>query len=68
MVQVLLALTIISTVAGVSGALSALGLLPQRRRPQPQTVVIVVTSIEAPAVEPQTDRPGESDPELGSVA
>ena len=47
----LLALTIISTVAGVSGALSALGLLPQRRRAQPQTVVIVVTSIEAPAYE-----------------
>ena len=69
-VQVLLALTIISTVAAVSGALSALGLLPQRRRPQPQTVVIVRTSIEVLADEPQPDPPREGDPgkELASNA
>jgi hypothetical protein len=67
-VQVLLALTIISAVAAVSSALSALGLLPQRGRTQPQTVVIVVTSIETVAIEPSTDRHSESNPELGSVA
>jgi hypothetical protein len=69
----LLALTIISTVAAVSGALSALGLLPQRRA-EPETVVIVITRIETLetletlAVEPQAYRLGENAPELGSVA
>jgi hypothetical protein len=49
-VQVLLlALTIVSTVAGVSAALSALGLLPQRRRQEPRPVVIIVVSFEPPA-------------------
>jgi hypothetical protein len=61
---VLLALTIISTVAAVSGALSALGLLPERR-PRPQIVVIVVTRIDALAVEPQPESLGESDSEPG---
>jgi hypothetical protein len=64
---VLLALAIISTVAAVSSALSALGLLPQRRPTEP-TVVIIVTSIEAEAVEVRADRPSESGPELESVA
>ena len=50
-VQVLLlALTIISTVAAVSGALSALGLLPQRRQAQPQAPGIVVNVINVSAV------------------
>jgi hypothetical protein len=66
--QVLLALTIISTVAAVSGALSALGLLPQRRQDRPPTVVIVVTSIEDPAREPWVDHLSESDPKLESAA
>jgi hypothetical protein len=53
----LLALAIISTVAAVSAALSALGLLPQRQRAAgPQTVVIVVTRIEATAAVRQPDR------------
>jgi hypothetical protein len=65
---VLLALAIISTVTGVVSALSGLGLLPQRRRPPPQTVVIVVTSIETPALKPQTNRPNDGGPELESVA
>jgi hypothetical protein len=62
---VLLTLTIISTVAAVSSALSALGLLPQRGRAEPQTVVIVVTGL-APltTVEPQRDRFSESSIEL----
>src|SRR5690348_4443152 len=66
--QVLLALTIISTVAAVSGALSALGLLPQHRRANPQTVVIVVTSIADLAAEPGVDDLSKSDPELESAA
>jgi len=53
---VLLALTIISTVAAVSCALSALGLLPQRGRAQPHVVVIVVNDIEALAAVRQPDR------------
>ena len=64
----LLALTIISTVAGVIGALSTLGLLPQRRRAKPPTVVIVVTSVEALVTEPQPDCLSHPDPELESVA
>ena len=52
----LLALTIISTVAAVSCALSALGLLPQRGRAQPHVVVIVVNDIEALAAVRQPDR------------
>jgi hypothetical protein len=68
----LLALTIISSVAAVSAALSALGLLPQRRT-EPETVVIVITRIETHEileilVEPQAYRFGENAPELGSVA
>jgi hypothetical protein len=48
-VQVLLA--IISTVAGVIGALSAaVGVVQQRRQTPPQTLVIIVTNNEAPAV------------------
>jgi hypothetical protein len=59
---VLLALAIISTVAAVSAALSALGLLPQwRRAADPQTVVIVVTSIEASATVRQPYRLTEDD-------
>jgi len=65
---VLLALTIISAAAAVISALDSLGLLPQRRRAQPQTVVIVVTSIEALVIEPQPTAPNESDPELESAA
>jgi len=65
---VLLALTIISTVAAVISVLSGLGLLPQRRRPEPQTVVIVVTSIEVASVEPRTMYRSKSGPELESVA
>jgi hypothetical protein len=50
----LLTLTIASTVATIVAALSGLGLLPQRRRPQPQPqyVFIVVDNIEALMVEP----------------
>ena len=44
-VQVLLALTIISTVAAVISALSAFGILP-RRRTQHQAPVIVVNVIK----------------------
>jgi hypothetical protein len=58
-VQVLLALTIISTVAAVSSALSALGLRPGRRRPQPPTVVIVVNDIKVLTTDHQPDRFGE---------
>jgi hypothetical protein len=58
-VQVLLALTIISAVAAVSSALSALGLLPQRGRLQPPTVVIVVSDIRVLTADRQPDRPGE---------
>jgi hypothetical protein len=65
---VLLALTIISTGAAVSGALSALGLLPQRRRDQPPTVVIVVTSIEGTVRQAVGGSPQESDPKLESAA
>jgi hypothetical protein len=45
-VQVLLALAIISAAAGLSAALSALGLLPQRQRsePKPRVFVIVVVN------------------------
>ena len=57
--MLLLALTIVSTVAGVISALSGLGLLPQRQArpqtPQPSTVVIVVKSTEALVVELQDD-------------
>lgn len=57
----LLALTIISTIAAVSSALSALGLLPQRRRAGPQTVVIVVNiAAVMTAAEPQPERLSES--------
>jgi hypothetical protein len=55
-VQVLLALTIISAVAAVSSALSALGLLPQRGRPQPPTIVIVVDEIKILPANRQPDR------------
>jgi hypothetical protein len=50
----LLALTIASTVAAVVSALSGLGLLPQRHRPQPQPqyVLVLIDSIEALMVEP----------------
>jgi hypothetical protein len=54
----LLALTIVSTVACVISALSGLGLLPQRQaKPHSTapTVVIVVRSIEVPAVGSQDD-------------
>jgi hypothetical protein len=68
-VQVLLALTIISTVAGVIGVLcTAIGLLLQRRQAQPQSAVIVVMSIAAPAADTQTDGVNESGPESGSAA
>lgn len=66
----LLALTIISTVAAVSAALSALGLLPQRRA-KPETAVIVITRIETletVARELQADRLSEGAPELGRMA
>jgi hypothetical protein len=49
-VQVLLALTIISTVAGVICALDALGVL-RRHCTKSQTVVIVVNEIETFAIE-----------------
>ena len=58
-VQVLLALTIISAVAAVSSALSALGLLPERGRPQPPTVVIVVNDIKVLTADHQPARFGE---------
>jgi hypothetical protein len=55
----LLALTIVSTVACVISALSGLGILPQRQArpgtPQPPTVVIVVRNIEVPAAELHDD-------------
>lgn len=57
--MLLLALTIVSTVACVISALSGLGLLPQRQArpetPEPPAAVIVVRSIEVPAVELQDD-------------
>jgi hypothetical protein len=66
-VQVLLA--IISTVAGVIGALSAaISVLQQRRQTRPQTVVIIVTNIETLAVEHRTDHLSDRDPELDSAA
>jgi hypothetical protein len=48
---VLLALTIISAAAGLSAALSALGLLPQRQRsePKPRVFVIVVVNDRGPS-------------------
>ena len=52
----------------VISVLSGLGLLPQRRRLEPQTVVIVVTNIEVALVEPRTMYRSESGPELESVA
>lgn len=57
-VQVLLALTIISTVGTVVSALAALGLFPQRGA-KPPTVVIVVNDVKALTVERQPDRFGE---------
>jgi hypothetical protein len=59
--KVLLALTIISAVAGVICALDALGLLPHCRT-KPQTVVIIVNDIKALAAEPQHDRIIEEEP------
>jgi hypothetical protein len=54
---VLLALTIISTLAAVISALSAfVGVLP-RRRTKPQTVVIIVNDVTAPAAEPPKTTP-----------
>jgi hypothetical protein len=68
-VQVLLALTIISTVAGVICAVcAAIALLQQRRQVQPQTVVIIVERIETPDVEPQANGTSKSDPSLESAA
>ena len=64
----LLALTIISTVAAVSSALSALGLLPQRRRADPQIVVILVTSTEHQVRQALGGSAQESDPKLESAA
>ncbi len=62
----LLALTIISTGAGVISALTAaIALFQQRRQPPPQTVVIDVMIIEAPTIETLTARPSESGPDLG---
>lgn len=61
-------LAIISTMAGVIGALSAaISVLQQRRQAQPQTVVIIVTDVEALAAEPQAERRSESDPQLDSA-
>jgi hypothetical protein len=66
--KVLLALTIISAVAAISSALTALGLLPERRRADPHTVVIVVPSIEDLAAEPGVDHLSGSDPKLEDAA
>lgn len=56
----LLALTIISTVAGVVCALAALwGLLQQRRQHRPQYIMILLTDIKALRVAPQPDHPTE---------
>jgi hypothetical protein len=64
---VLLTLTIISTVAAVSSALSAL--IPQRRRAGPQTVVIVVTGLAALTIaEREHDRLSEGGIALESDA
>ncbi len=61
-------LAIISTAAGVIGALSgAISALQQRRRAQPRTVVIIVTNVEALTAEPQTDHPSESDLKFDSA-
>jgi hypothetical protein len=58
-VQVLLALAIISAAAGLSGALSALGLLPQRQRsePTPHIFVIVVLNDRVSSDQAQADEP-----------
>jgi hypothetical protein len=55
-VQVLLALTIISTVAGVISAISTVWALLQQRRTKPQVVVIIVDDIKASTVERQPVR------------
>ena len=58
----LLALTIISAVAGVICALDALGVLPHRRTRPQTTVVIVVNDETALATEPRPDRIIEEKP------
>ena len=55
-VQVLLALAIISTVAGVISALAAVWALLLQRRAKPQVVVIIVDDNKASAVEHQPRR------------
>ena len=63
----LLALTIISTVAGVIAALAAVWALRQQRTP-PQAPVILVNVIRVVTAEHQPDHLGEVIPSRGSIS